>query len=128
MHRRRGGPPRSALAALVAVAALRAGAAGAQPGAGRPPDEALRAIGDGGRFVARYVDAVAKGRTVFARDGQAMPQPDTVVALESRDGWRVVFLKEAAKTSAPGGPRQGTVILAETDYGPDTGDVSSLRL
>jgi len=126
VHLRRRGPPRAALAA-VALAALGAAPDGAQTWTGRPPDEALRAIEDRGRFIARYVDAVVKARAVFAREGQALAQPDDVVALEGRDGWRVVFVKDTGKLSSPGIPRQGTAILAETDYAPDTGEVGPLR-
>jgi hypothetical protein len=130
VHLRRGVPPCAAFAAvvvIVAVAALGAAPGGAPAGTGRPPDDALRAIEDRGRYIARYVDAVAKGRAVFAREGQALAQPDDVVAIESQDGWRVVFVKDAGKLSSPGMPRQGTVIVAETDYGPDSGEIGPLR-
>ncbi len=126
MPHRPGRRARVALAVALALTALCAGVAVAEPGTGRPPDEMLRVIEDRGRFVARYLGAIAKAQTVFAREGQSMPHPDGIVALEGHDGWRVVFLEEPPKDPSPGGRHRGTVIIAETQYAPDTGEVSSL--
>jgi hypothetical protein len=115
-------------AALLASGATRAAEPPPAPAAEtRPADETLRAIQERGRQVAEYLAAVDKARGRFAKDSQGLADPDTVVALEERDAWQIFFLKEAATQAAPGLPRQGTTVLAQTEFSAAADDVGQLR-
>jgi len=93
----------------------------------RPSDETLRGIEERGRQIASAFAAVAKGRDLLARQGEGVTPPDKVVAIEDRAVWRVSFLRDVSDEAAPGMPRQGTLIVAETEYSPISEDVGPLR-
>jgi hypothetical protein len=93
----------------------------------RPSDETLRGIEERGRAIASAFAAVAKGRDLLARQGEGVTPPDKVVAIEDHGVWRVSFLRDASDQTVPGMPRQGTLIVAETEYSPISEDVGSLR-
>jgi hypothetical protein len=111
------------------LATIQRPVAGAQPQAAqpeRPSDETLRGIEERGRQIASAIAAVAKGRDLVARQGEGITPPDKVVAIEDRGMWKVLFLRDVSG-QAPGMPRQGTLIVAETDYSPISEDVGPLR-
>jgi len=101
-----------------------AGAAAVEP----PAEETLRALGERGRAVASGIVGMAKAREKMARQGQGVAKPDGVIGTLDHDLWRILFLKDREAEPAPGMPRSGTVVLAETEYGEAADDVGSLRV
>src|SRR5438445_8441578 len=62
------------------------------------------------------------------RPAKAGEIPDRTVIIPDRDGWQVVFLKDLTKESTPTGPRKGMVLVAETTFSPDAGQVGNLTI
>lgn len=110
-------------AAVAAGLVLRASAAfcGADE---RPPENALRAIEERGRQISLYLAASVKAQEALRQSPQEVPTPDEAVALEDRQGWRVVFLKDIIDR----GVKRGMRVLGEVDYDPSSGEAGILRL
>ncbi len=101
-----------------------AGAAAVEP----PAEETLRALSERGRAVAAGIVGTAKAREKLARQGQGIAKADGVIATLDHDLWHILFLKDREAEPAPGMPRSGTLVLAETEYGEAADDVGSLRV
>lgn len=107
--------------AIVAIGAA-AGRAVAAPDAGPPPEEALLALAERGRTIAIYLQAVERTRARLQQQPGEVAEPQRMIALPGRDGWRVLLIKEGE------GPAQkGPKIMAEVGYSPDAEEVGALR-
>lgn len=92
------------------------------PVAPPPSDEALLALAERGREVATYLQAIERARERLRHHPGEVPDPDRLVALSGREGWRIILLKEGE------GPAQkGPKILAEIGYSPDSAEAGALR-
>ncbi len=94
----------------------------------RPSDETLRSLQERGREIFLYLQAVDKaGDLLKAHAGEGV-RPDRIVIIPDRAGWQVVFLKDLAKETTPTGPKKGMVLIAETTFSPDAGQVGDLTI
>lgn len=113
---------------VTAACCLGALAAPARPQDDHPSDETLRLLQERGRTVALYFDAVERGAERFRVQSEQSKQPDRIVAIVDRNGWRVLFLRDLAADPAPSGPKKGMLLMAETSFSPDARDVGDLRV
>lgn len=124
-----GGPCAAGAAALL-IGAIAPAFAARGPGAGQgaapgapPAAEALRQIEDRGRQIATYLSAAEAGAARLGEAGQALLPPDRTVVLQRRDGWEVIFLKEAEAGAGVKGP----VVVASVAFDPTSGQAGDLR-
>ena len=117
-------PVRAALAVACVVGA--AGLARAQ--ADRPSDDALQSLGERSRLIAQYMQAVDRTGELLKSQGAGLPTVVRTVVVPGSSGWRVVCLGDLTKTTgATGAARTGLVIVAETTFSPDAGQVGTLE-
>jgi len=93
----------------------------------RPAEEALASVQERGRLIALYFQAVDKAADLLKAQGSGLPASERTVVIPEREGWRVVFLEDPARKSGPAAtPSKGLVIVAETTFSPDAGEVGAL--
>jgi len=96
----------------------------------RPTEETLRSLQERARQIALYLQAVERTDELLKVQGSGAPPSDRTLVLPEAGGWRVLCLKDMAKeTGVPGGaPRPALVIVGETTFSPDSGQVGTLGL
>ena len=125
----RDGPDRTAAAGLIlGVICLMGPAGSARAQESRPSDEALRSLQERGRAVFLYLQAVEKAGELLKKHASEGVTPDRTVIIPDRDGWQVVFLKDLTKVSTPTGPKKGMVLVAESTFSPDAGELGNLTI
>lgn len=120
----------AAVRTIVLGLALAAASARLEAQTDRPPDEELAALQERGRQIALYLQAVDRADALLKAQGGGVTHPERTVAILDREGWRVVYLATpAGGSSAPGAAaKKGLVIVAETTFSPDSGQVGALKV
>jgi len=94
----------------------------------RPSDETLRSLQERGRAVFLYLQAVERAGALVQKHASEGVKPDRTVAISDREGWRVDYLKDLTKETGPAGPKKGMILVAETSFSPDSGEVGELTI
>jgi hypothetical protein len=119
----------AALVRATLVVACFAGATGlCRAQADRPSDEDLQSLAERGRLIALYMQAVDRTAGILKVRGAGAPATVRTVVIPETSGWRVVCLGDQTKTpGATGAAHAGPVIVAETTFSPDAGQVGTLE-
>ena len=122
-------PARAAAAGLVLTTLCLPGPGGAaRAQEGRPTEQTLRDLAERGRNISLYLQAADRAGELLRRRASEGVEPDRTVIISDRAGWQVVFLKDLTKESGPTGPKKGMVLVAETTFSPDAGEVGDLMI
>jgi len=125
---RKGRRPRVAVRIVLAALALTAPAGAERAQEGRPSEETLRTLQERGRAIFLYLQAMESAGALLQKHASEGVRPDRTVVISDREGWRVVYLRDLTKESGPAGPKKGMIVVAETGFSPDSGQVGELTI
>ncbi len=94
----------------------------------RPSEETLRTLQERGRAVFLYLQAVESSARLLQRHASEGVRSDRTVVIFDRDGWRVDFLRDLTKESGPTESKKGMILVAQTSFSPDSGEVGELTI